>query len=548
MNPQQAASTVLVVGAGPVGLTMATHLHHLGIACRIIDKNPSATDKSKALVLWGRTQEMLDNLGLIDTFAVAGMFVNGARFYNGSQLLAHIQLQVPGTEYPRGLMLAQSETERLLSEHLAKVGITIERSTELTDFSDDGNGVNATLRCADGQEEKLRCDWLLGCDGAHSTVRKKLGLEFAGAAEPNDWLLVDCRVEGGLPLDCVSLFWHQKGVLAFFPFTPTRCRMIADLGMAHGEGKPPDPTLEQMQTLLDERGPGGWRLVEPHWLAGFRINERKVGTYSRGRAFLAGDAAHIHSPAGGQGMNTGMQDAWNLAWKLALVQTGKARPTLLDSYTAERSAVGELVLRDAGLLTQMATLRNPVLQFARNLVFRGATKLPPVQHTFARKLSEMAIHYPDSPLNGESTEPVWASGSVKPGDRFPESRLRSPSTGREERLLRLFRGGKYSLLLLPVGLDSATLTQMADIQKWLDASYPGLVQVHVIVSSGAVPAGTENFKSVWLDPEGVARRELGAREPALALVRPDGYLGYRGQPLAWEGLNGYLQRFLILQQ
>jgi 2-polyprenyl-6-methoxyphenol hydroxylase-like FAD-dependent oxidoreductase len=537
--------TALVVGAGPVGLTMAAHLHRLGIACRIIDKSPTATDKSKALVIWGRTQEMLDDLGILDPFTAAGMFVNGARFYNGQQLLARITLDVPGTEYPRGLMLAQSETERLLSEHLAKGGISVERSVELTTFTDDGTGITATLRHADAREESLRCEWLLGCDGAHSTVRKKLGLEFTGAAEPNDWSLIDCRVEGGVPLDSVSIFWHEKGILAFFPFTPTRCRMIADLGPAQGEGRPPDPTLEQMQALLDERGPGGWRLVEPHWLAGFRINERKVGSYGRGRAFLAGDAAHIHSPAGGQGMNTGMQDAWNLAWKLALVQTGKARPNLLDSYTAERGGVGELVLRDAGLLTRMAMIRSPVFQFVRNQAMRVATMLPPVQHTFARKLTEMAIHYPDSPLNGET--PGW-SGGLKPGDRVPDSRLRDPRTGKEQRLLRLLQGTSHHLLLLPVALDSATLSSMGDMRQRVEATYPGLIQTHVIVSSGAVPAGTEGFASVWLDAEGVVRRELAARDPALALVRPDGYLAYRGQPLAWPGLHEHLQRYLLEKQ
>src|SRR5262249_1437619 len=151
------------------------------------------------------------------------------------------------------------------------------------------------------------------------------------------------------------------GVLAFFPFAPGRCRVIADMGTAGGAGRPPDPTLAEVQAVVDERGPAGVRLSEPHWLAGFRIHERKVADYRGGRVFLAGDAAHIPSPAGGQGMNTGMQDAWNLAWKLALVQSGRGRPApLLDSYGRERGAVGEMVLRQAAGMTRAATLRNPI--------------------------------------------------------------------------------------------------------------------------------------------------------------------------------------------
>ncbi len=320
--PQTASCPALVVGAGPVGLTMAAHLHHHGVACRIVDSSPQPSDKSKALVIWARSLEMLDDLGVVGDFTAAGRFLQGARFHAGRRTLVHLTFQTPGTEYPRPLMLAQSETERLLAEHLRRVGVAVERPVELTAFADRGDHVEASLRHAGGREEQVRCDWLLGCDGAHSTTRKQLGLEFAGEADPNDFLLADCRIDG-IPQDELSLFWHSRGVLGFFPFGEGRCRVIADMGRAPGPGHPPDPTLAQVQAVVDERGPGGVRLSEAVWLAGFRIHERKVADYRRGRVFLAGDAAHIHSPAGGQGMNTGMQDAWNLAWKLALVQ---ARP------------------------------------------------------------------------------------------------------------------------------------------------------------------------------------------------------------------------------
>ncbi len=277
--PPTAACTALVVGAGPVGLTLAAHLHHHGLPCRLIDRNPAPSDKSKALVLWGRSLEMLDDLGIVGDFLNTGMLLNAVRLHGGGRLLVRITPAPAGTEYARPLMLAQNETERLLTEHLQRVGVHVERPVELTDFSDHGDHVVAVLRHADGREESVRCDWLLGCDGAHSTVRKKLGLAFTGEAEPNDWILADCHVEGPIPRDELSLFWHAKGVLAFFPFAD-RFRIIADMGLASSAEHPPNPSLAEVQAIVDRRGPAGVRLSEPHWLSGFRIHEAQGGRLS----------------------------------------------------------------------------------------------------------------------------------------------------------------------------------------------------------------------------------------------------------------------------
>jgi 2-polyprenyl-6-methoxyphenol hydroxylase-like FAD-dependent oxidoreductase len=543
MTPQNfSGCPALVVGAGPVGLTMAAHLHQHGLPCRLIDRSPTPSDKSKALVLWARSLEMLDNLGIADDFVAAGKYLNAARFHGGRRLLARLPFEAAGTHYPRPLMLAQSETERLLGEHLRRVGILVERQVELTGCTDRGDHVDATLRHADGREEQVRCDWLLGCDGAHSTTRHAVSLEFTGAAEPNDWLLADCRLEGPIPQDELSFYWHARGILGFFPFAADRCRVIADLGPAKGTGHPPDPSLAEVQAIVDERGPGGVRLADPHWLAGFRINERKVADYRRGRVFLAGDAAHIHSPAGGQGMNTGMQDAANLAWKLALVHAGRARPALLDSYTPERGAVGDLVLRQAGRMTWAATLRNPVARFLRNRVASVLGLLPAFGRNLVRYLTELSVHYPHSPLNGEDGS-GWASGGIRPGDRLPEASVRGPA-GQEQRLLVVVRGPWYRLLLLPAGADGAALASLGEIGRRSESMYPGVVHSYLIVPGSSLPPGTEG-KSVLLDPAGSVRQLLGAREAALAVVRPDGYLGYRAQPGSWEELRAYLECYLL---
>ena len=241
-------------------------------------------------------------------------------------------------------MIPQSETERILEERLAAHGVTVERSVELTSFTDKGSSVEATLKKANGETETLTADWLVGCDGAHSTVRHGLGLRLRGhdAREPTGPSR-DGPIAGLEPKDRLHIFWHRDGILAFFPIVGDRWRVIADLGPATGGERHADPTLEEINALLAHRGASILAMSDPIWLAAFRINERKVKDYRKGRVFLAGDAAHIHSPAGGQGMNTGMQDAFNLAWKLALVIKGERQAVAARQLFAgahARSATG----------------------------------------------------------------------------------------------------------------------------------------------------------------------------------------------------------------
>jgi hypothetical protein len=256
-------------------------------------------------------------------------------------------------------------------------------------------------------------DWLVGCDGAHSTVRHGVGATFTGKTMDSDWMLADVRMTGyPFPDSETSVYWDRDGVFVIFPISPGRYRVIADLP-ASGAEHPHTPTLEQVQAIIDQRGPSGLKAFDPIWLAGFRINGRKVASYRWGRVFLAGDAAHVHSPAGGQGMNTGMQDAFNLAWKLALVVRGMCAENLLDSYSPERSGVGDLVLKAADRLTAIGTIRNPVAQSVRNLVGHVMLGLSPVQHALADTMTEVTIGYPESPLNG----PSLGGAGPKPGER-----------------------------------------------------------------------------------------------------------------------------------
>ena len=404
---------VLIVGAGPAGMTMASELARYGVAVRLVDKAAQRTDKSKALVLWSRTLELLDRGGGSAPFVDAGFKAEAVNFIAGDKVIGRVDMGSVQSPYPYALMLPQSETERLLEERLHDLGVSVEREVELATFKSSDDGVEAVLRHADGREETVSADWLVGCDGAHSAVRHGLGAPFTGETLDSDWMLADAHMRGyPCPDTEASVYWHRDGVFVIFPISPGRYRVLADLPPS-GVEHPPAPTLAQAQAVIDRRGPPGLVAFDPIWLAGFRINGRKVSDYRWGRAFLVGDAAHVHSPAGGQGMNTGMQDAFNLAWKLALVVRETCGERLLDSYSPERSKVGDEVLKAAGRLTAVGTMRNPVAQSVRNLVGHLMLGLAPVQRAFADTMTEVRIGYPDSPLNG----PSLSGAGPKPGER-----------------------------------------------------------------------------------------------------------------------------------
>ncbi|MEW6281768.1 MAG: FAD-dependent monooxygenase, partial [Candidatus Eremiobacterota bacterium] len=261
----------LVVGAGPVGLMAAGELRRHGMTVRVVDRAPAASDKSKALALWSRTLEIFSRADteLLQAALAAGQKVHGSSFYAEGKRLAHLNLDEVPSPFPYALMLPQYDSERLLAESLGRRGVTVERNTELLRFTQDEHGVSAILQRPDGSEESVRAAWMLGCDGAHSTVRHGLGLEFEGEANPSDWILADVDVEGPVALDEVSVFWSPDGVLAVFPIQGPRVRIIADRGTAQGDAKPADPDLSEVQAVVEQRGLQGVTLKNPFWLAGF---------------------------------------------------------------------------------------------------------------------------------------------------------------------------------------------------------------------------------------------------------------------------------------
>ena len=486
---------VLIAGAGPVGLVKAIELARYGVAVRIIDKAPQRTDKSKAPVIWSRSLELLARAGCSAGLVDAGYKVSSLNISANGKSIAHVSLEGLPTPFNYGLMIPQSDTERVLDEFLNSLGVKVERTIELTRFTAYNDKVASTLRYADGAEEIAETSWLIGCDGAHSTVRHQLGMEFHGETSLVNWILADIHLENEPRAPEVNVVWHSDGILVTFPIGENRYRVIADVGVVPENSAPSaEPTLEEVQAILDRRFPGGVRATNPIWLSSFRINERKVTDYRAGRVFLAGDAAHVHSPAGGQGMNTGMQDACNLAWKLALVVRGIGSDSLLDSYSAERSPVAEQVLKVTGRVTSMATLTGKVKQSLRNHAAALVLGVLLVRKFAADAASEISIGYQHSPLNapGGHRDPL-------PGARAPIRATEPPVGGGNTPLFALFAE--------PDGMPSKFPERYGSLlePKLRDPFHPG---------------------GMWL-------------------VRPDGYAALAAKQGDWKAVSAYLDRIVL---
>jgi 2-polyprenyl-6-methoxyphenol hydroxylase-like FAD-dependent oxidoreductase len=379
----------LIVGAGPTGLVMAHELARDGIRCRLVDKAPHRAMESRAIAIHSRTVETFELMGLADAFLSAGHRIGAVNVYGESGRIAHVAFGMLETRYPFVLGVPQDQTERILEERLARLGVRVERNTELISLAQRQSGVSVRLRTGDRVEE-VETDWLLGCDGAHSTVREQLGIAFSGASYPEHFVLADVKVAGGLDHAEAQVWLHREGALAFFPLPEDRWRLIII-------NSPPDwhdePTVAQCQALVNERGLDRLRLGDRRWTSVFRIHRREAARFREDRVFLLGDAAHIHSPVGGQGMNMGIQDAFNLAWKLSLVLRHGGNPRLLDSYEAERKPVDEAVIRQTDRATRLVSLHGTVVRFIRDHMMSLVTQIPAVAERLGEGLSGLAVNY-----------------------------------------------------------------------------------------------------------------------------------------------------------
>jgi 2-polyprenyl-6-methoxyphenol hydroxylase-like FAD-dependent oxidoreductase len=425
--------------------------------------------------------------GIVDPFLETANRVTSVAVMAHERTLAHMRFAPEESPYPFIAMVPQNVTEKLLAEELRRKGGGVEYETTFVSADRQDDCVSVTVD-HEGEPIKLRAFFVVGCDGAHSAVRQMLNLPLEGGEYPDSFMLADIETNEGLPANELQLCPSEFGPVAIFPMSAVRRRIVATIEQPEGDA----PSLDLVRKILDQRAPRGPRGIEAralHWSSYFRIHHRRAAQLRIGRIFIAGDAAHIHSPFGGQGMNTGLHDVWNLVWKLDLFLHDRGNERLLDSYGAERLPVIKQVIETTDFLTKVMGTPNKFAQALRDTVIPMVSRLAPFQHAFVQRLSELGIAYPGSPI---------VEG---PGKRYFDDSM---------------RGGKgiSSRFLVMIGADTDSSTREA--AKRLCESLSDTLELR------------------------------SSRNSGITLVRPDGYIAYatdsRGGAPALASLRSVLER------
>lgn len=542
---------ILVVGAGPVGLTVAAELARNGVGVRIIEKALAPSPYCRAIGVTPRTLEVYDDMGIARPMIDAGLWLEGVRIQVKGVMNRTRRVDLSDLPYA-ALGIPQGDTERILAAHLGSFGVQVERGVSFSALTQGDRIVRADLTAADGSRDVGHFSYVIGCDGAHSAVRHALGIPFEGEAFPYPFMLGDVHADWpeeadlprGFALRAMEL--KEDGPPDLFIAIPLpergryRVSMLAEAevgdapapdGIAHGiQADRPGVTLAALQAVADRVMDRPPVLSDLRWSSQFRISMRLAARYRVARGFIAGDAAHIHPPTGGQGMNTGIQDAYNLAWKLALVVKGQAGEALLDSYEAERRPVAQEV----------------IARTTEESVNLGRRRKPPGRLAD----TQILVSYRDSAGGTQNAGPR-PKGALQPGDRAPDVQgLRRQGIGFPLRLFDLLRGTAH-VLLVSIAADPADLRALeleaasfiaGDLPLRVVAVTPQRALEHVPVlgrlaaAHGPGPAGL----ALVHDAAGAFAAAYHAPAGTAILVRPDGYIGWIGQPFTAAGLRAYL--------
>ena len=457
---------VLIVGAGPVGLFFANECARRGLRWRLVEEHSTQSEHSKALAIFPRTLEVFDMAGVVAPFLEKANLVTKVSVVTHEHTLAQMQFAPEESTYRFVAMVPQNVTEELLVDELRRKGGDVEYETKFVSAEElsDGGGLSATLD-HNGKTIKVRASFVVGCDGAHSAVRHLLNIPFEGGEYADSFLLADVETNESLPADELQLCPSELGPVAIFPMSAVRRRVVATVAQTEGDA----PSLDLVRKVVAERAPKGIEVRSLNWSTYFRIHHRYVSRLRVGRYFIAGDAAHIHSPFGGQGMNTGLQDVWNLVWKLDLFLRGHGNEELLDSYSAERLPVIKNLIEMTDFLTKALGTPSKLAQALRNTVIPMVSRLAPFQHAFVQRLSELGIAYKGSPI------------IEGPGKRYFDDSLRG-GDGIRSRFLLMF--------------DNAADSSSQEAAKQLVTSFDDIVELRLTHCKGVM------------------------------LVRPDGYVAY----------------------
>jgi 2-polyprenyl-6-methoxyphenol hydroxylase-like FAD-dependent oxidoreductase len=530
-------SGIVVVGAGPTGLTLACELHSRGIPCRTIAEAGGPTTVTRALGMFTRSLEVLEDFGAAEEAIARGQRLEIVNIYGDRRRIGGFHAaSLTGTRHPVILALPQSETELLLEERLELLGGSVERETTLRELrqSPGDTTVRLALSTPHG-DETVEARWVVGADGAHSTVRKSLGIEFAGEATRDVFVIVDAMLDDGPATGEVHYYFSRDGIMVISPLPDGSYRIAAGMSGFIGDGSP--VSASAVQEILDRRVGRGTRLRELRdagWgAAQVRPHTRLADRFRSGRCLLAGDAGHVYSPIGGQGMNGGIQDAHNLAWKLGLVATNKASESLLDSYAHERRAVAQRSLRLTATQMRMGRMRSRVGLALRNGLVTGMSRAGMLDRYMAPESVMLKISYSENPG-------VSAGGwRGRQGDRIPDLPLTGDGKD-SQTLFDVIRGHPLTVLALAVKQeDSGRVDELA---KRAFVRYDGLVPIHKVAivkdSHAAAPSAP------LIDCGGRLHRHLRAKEASLCLVRADGHIAYFDSLTASASLFAYLDAVL----
>lgn len=515
---------VLIIGAGPVGLTLAIALTRLSLRVRIIDKAPETKRQPRAAVVWPRAAEVLDDLGVVGDFEKAANDLHSVEVYGGGHRLGELDVGHVTSAHPYPLVIEQHEIEHLLASNLARLGVRVEWHTEATDVRLFEDRAEATLRRTDGTEEIVTSAWVVGCEGTSSLVREKLGIPFEGERRKNlqvvqvnavpTWRYADSPTHGYfflVPHVALGAFPIPGGGYRFFAFTtdPDPNRREA-------------PTLGEMRELIAAaaRAPElELELTQPTWITRARFQDRIASTLRRGCALLAGDAAHAWAPVGGHGMNAGIRGAHNLAWKLTAVHRGEAHVDLLDTYSEEQRATARAVIREMRFNVLELPLP-PLGLLAVQMLMPLGLSSKAVRRRIEFTLSDLGMHHRESVLSSHR----GGGSRLRAGDRVPDVAVEAD--GMRTRLHRLLSMDRWTLLLRTDRDDGRAA------QRLCGAVAPFKAQIRV---ASITPAGKD------------AERALGwdGQDGHMLLVRPDGHVGLLARADDVRSLDDYLDTFLV---
>jgi 2-polyprenyl-6-methoxyphenol hydroxylase-like FAD-dependent oxidoreductase len=510
---------VVIVGAGPTGLSLACQLARYGVNFILVEKNEGVTRYSKALGVHARTLEIYEQLDVAGKAIERGAIASKFRLLEGGEVRAELSFSDIGqnlSPYPFMLILEQSKNEELLYEYLRGRGKDVLWSTELESFAQDNEGVTVKIKGAGGATETVRAKYLVGCDGAKSPVRHALGLSFEGSTFERLFYVLDAQIDWELPHDAVQVCLARDVLTAFFPMKgDKRYRIVGTFpeGVDKEEG---EVVYEEIEEQIKREAQLQLEISHVNWFSLYKVHTRRVNKFSEGRCFVAGDAAHIHSPAGAQGMNTGIQDAYNLAWKLALVIKGEADEKLLETYNEERLENAQRLLETTDRMFELGAGSNWLVSLIRTTVFPAVAEyligFDVVKKTIFPILSQIGINYRDCSLSDREGDGDF---KVKAGDRMPYFLIKGQS------VYSLLREPKFHLLVFRTD-DS----DYQAVKNEAESAYPELVDCH----------------SVPLSPR--VEEVFGTSEPFSVLLRPDNYIGFISAEVSARKVKSYLDSFV----